>query len=76
MRPDPASRFQPEGVRAPHEVVPQRDVEWTDDGWRGLSRLDLVFYEIHVGTFTPDGTFDSVIPWLHHLNDPGSRPLS
>jgi len=71
MRPDPASRFQPEGVHGPSEIVPRFDVKRTDDGWRGLSRRDLVFYEIHVGTFTPEGTFDAVIPRLRHLKDLG-----
>jgi maltooligosyltrehalose trehalohydrolase len=71
MRPDPASRFQPEGVHGPSEVAPRGDVEWTDDGWRGLPRRELVFYEIHVGTFTPEGTFDAIIPRLRHLKELG-----
>jgi len=71
MRPDPASRFQPEGVHGPSEIVPRFEVESTDDRWRGLSLRDLIFYEIHVGTFTPEGTFDAVIPRLRHLKDLG-----
>jgi maltooligosyltrehalose trehalohydrolase len=71
MRPDPASRFQPEGVHGPSEIVPRFNVERTDDEWRGLPCRDLVFYEIHVGTFTPEGTFDAVIPRLRHLKDLG-----
>src|SRR4029077_10331725 len=55
----------------PSEIVPRFDVERTEDRWRGLSRRDLVFYEIHVGTFTPEGTFDAVIPRLRHLKDMG-----
>ena len=56
--PDPCSRFQPEGVRGPSEVVDPARSTWTDDGWRGLDPDDLVVYELHVGTFTPEGTFD------------------
>jgi len=65
-RPDPASRFQPEGVHGPSEVVDPDAYTWNDAAWRGVARRDLVIYELHVGTFTDEGTFDSVIP---HLDD-------
>ncbi|HUF12481.1 MAG TPA: malto-oligosyltrehalose trehalohydrolase [Longimicrobiales bacterium] len=67
-RPDPASRFQPEGVHGPSAVV-ARDFPWTDGDWRGLRLGDLVFYELHVGTFSPEGTFDGVIPHLRRLRE-------
>ncbi|HVS31430.1 MAG TPA: malto-oligosyltrehalose trehalohydrolase [Thermoanaerobaculia bacterium] len=69
-RPDPASRYQPEGVHGPSEVV-SRDFAWTDGSWRGLPLEDLVVYELHVGTFTAEGTFDAVIPQLDELKDLG-----
>ncbi len=69
-RPDPASRRQPEGVHGPSEVV-DPDFAWRDAGWRGIPLEDAVFYEIHVGTFTPEGTFDAAIPHLDGLRDLG-----
>ena len=62
-RPDPASRLQPEGVHGPSEVVP-RSFAWHDTDWRGVPLEDYVIYELHVGTFTQEGTFDAVIPHL------------
>ena len=69
-RPDPASRLQPEGVHGPSEVV-GRDFAWHDDGWRGVALEDLVMYELHVGTFTGEGTFDAIIPRLDALRELG-----
>ena len=69
-RPDPASRLQPEGVHGPSEVVP-REFEWHDHGWQGLPLEDYVIYELHIGTFTNEGTFDAVIPHLDALKDLG-----
>ena len=69
-RPDPASRFQPEGVHGPSMVV-DRSFAWTDADWRGLPLPAFIFYELHVGTFTPEGTFDAVIPHLDRLRDLG-----
>ena len=68
--PDPASRYQPEGVHGPSEIV-ARDFRWTDQKWKGISLRDTVLYEIHVGTFTPAGTFDGVIEQLPYLKDLG-----
>ena len=65
-RPDPASRFQPEGVHGPSEVVGQ-EFDWTDKGWKGVPLQDYVVYELHVGTFTEEGTFDAMIPRLDEL---------
>jgi maltooligosyltrehalose trehalohydrolase len=69
-RPDPASRLQPEGVHGPSEVVPE-DFEWHDAGWRGVALEDYVIYELHVGTFTDEGTFEAIIPRLDALRDLG-----
>ncbi|MDQ3280607.1 MAG: malto-oligosyltrehalose trehalohydrolase [Acidobacteriota bacterium] len=69
-RPDPASRLQPEGVHGPSEVVGQ-SFEWTDDGWSGIPLEDYVVYELHVGTFTEEGTFDAMIPRLDALKELG-----
>ncbi|HET7233893.1 MAG TPA: alpha-amylase family glycosyl hydrolase, partial [Longimicrobium sp.] len=65
--PDPASRSQPDGVHEPSEVVDPSAFRWTDDGWKGIAREDLVIYELHVGTFTPEGTFDAAIEKLEQL---------
>jgi maltooligosyltrehalose trehalohydrolase len=64
-RPDPASRRQPEGVHGPSELVDLRNFEWTDRNWKGVALEDSVFYELHVGTFTREGT----IAGLHALLD-------
>ena len=64
--PDPLSRSQPDGVHGLSAVVSPM-FQWTDDDWRGLALPDFVIYELHVGTFTPDGTFDAVIPRLPEL---------
>jgi maltooligosyltrehalose trehalohydrolase len=69
-RPDPASRLQPDGVHGPSEGV-GREFEWHDDGWQGIALEDYVLYELHVGTFTAEGTFDAVIPRLDALKDLG-----
>jgi maltooligosyltrehalose trehalohydrolase len=69
-RPDPASRLQPEGVHGPSEVV-GRAFAWHDDAWRGVGLEDLVVYELHVGTFTAEGTFDAVVAKLDELRELG-----
>src|SRR5215510_11435020 len=65
--PDPVSRSQPRGVHGPSCVVDPTRHEWTDIWWRGVSMEDLVIYELHVGTFTAEGTFEAVIPRLSEL---------
>jgi maltooligosyltrehalose trehalohydrolase len=70
-RPDPASRFQPEGVHGPSVIVDPRAFEWTDDSFAGHTPADLVVYELHVGTFTTTGTFEAIIPYLAGLADLG-----
>ncbi len=65
--PDPASRFQPDGIHGASEIVDPADFRFTDAGWRGLELRDLMFYEIHVGTFTPEGTLRSAVTRLDEL---------
>jgi len=65
--PDPASRRQPEDVHGPSEVVDPRAYGWTDGGWRGVPAERLVFYELHVGTFSAAGSFAGVAERLDHL---------
>jgi maltooligosyltrehalose trehalohydrolase len=69
--PDPCSRLQPYGVRGPSQVVDTAAFAWTDEAWRGVSLDELVLYELHVGTFSADGTFDGVIPHLRRLRELG-----
>ena len=69
--PDPCSRFQPEGVRGPSAIVDTSAFEWRSDGWRGLDLDTLVLYELHVGTFTDEGTFDAATRHFAELADLG-----
>lgn len=73
--PDPASLSQPEGVHAPSAVVDHAAYRWDEGGWRGMVPADTVIYELHVGTFTPEGTFDAVIPRLGRLKELGITAL-
>ncbi len=65
--PDPASRFQPEDLHGPSEVVDPAAFTWQDSGWRGLPWPEAVLYELHIGAFTPQGTFLAAIEKLDHL---------
>ncbi|MBS0209380.1 MAG: malto-oligosyltrehalose trehalohydrolase [Planctomycetes bacterium] len=69
--PDPASRWQPDGVHQPSAVFSPERFTWTDRHWRGVRQADLAIYELHVGTFTPEGTFEAIIPRLAELADLG-----
>ena len=69
-RPDPASRYQPEGVHGPSEVV-DPSFDWTDEDWRGIPLNEYVIYELHIGTFSNEGTFDAAIPHLDELRELG-----
>ena len=64
--PDPASRFQPSGPHGPSQVVDSK-FDWTDHGWRGHAAADLVIYELHLGTFTPEGTWRAAMERLPDL---------
>jgi len=69
-RPDPASRFQSAGVHGPSKVC-DGAFAWEDRTWFGLPLRDYILYELHVGTFTPEGTFEAIIPRLRELRDLG-----
>jgi maltooligosyltrehalose trehalohydrolase len=69
--PDPRSRWQPSGVHGLSRLVDFSAFRWTDGGWRGRALADAVIYELHVGTFTPQGTFVSAIERLDHLVELG-----
>jgi maltooligosyltrehalose trehalohydrolase len=69
--PDPASRFQPEDVHGPSAVVDPSAFSWNDETWRGRPWEQAVIYELHVGTFTPEGAFQGVEQKLDYLRDLG-----
>ena len=69
--PDPASRWQPHGLRGRSRVVDGGAFAWTDEGFEPPALRDTVLYELHVGTFTPEGTFEAAIPYLRGLRELG-----
>lgn len=69
--PDPTSRSQPEGPHGPSEIVDPHAFPWTDGVWRGLEPKGQVLYEMHIGTFTPQGTFAAAAERLPALADVG-----
>jgi len=73
-RPDPCSRFQPEGVHGPSAVVDPA-FEWTDSAWKPMLMQDYIIYELHVGTYTHEGTFDAIIPKLAELKELGINAI-
>ena len=73
--PCPASRFQPDGISGPSQVVDPREYRWSDQSWSRPAFRDLVIYELHVGTFTPEGTFRAVIGKLTYLRDLGVNAI-
>lgn len=68
--PDPASRHQPHGVHGPSQVV-SSEFNWTDQDWKGIPLSEYIMYELHVGTYTQEGTFDALIPQLAKLKELG-----
>jgi maltooligosyltrehalose trehalohydrolase len=74
-RPDPVSRWQPKGVHGPSAVVDPA-FPWTDRAWRGIELKDAVLYELHVGTFSPEGTFEGASRRLQHLKSLGATVIS
>jgi maltooligosyltrehalose trehalohydrolase len=70
-RPDPVSRSRPKGVDGPTRIVDPTGFSWTDDSWRGLPTSELVIYELHIGTFTGAGSFDSAAEQLPRLRELG-----
>ena len=75
-RPDPASHFQPLGVFGPSEVVDHDEFDWKDADWAWAGLESAVLYELHVGTLTPEGTFEAAIGRLDDLRDLGVSALS
>ena len=69
--PDPSSRHQPQGLRGPSRIVDAAEFEWTDGGFAPRPLADQVIYELHIGTFTPEGTFDAAIEHLPQLAELG-----
>ncbi len=65
--PDPASRYQPDDVHGPSEVIDHKTYQWSDETWQGLPWEEAIIYELHLGTFTPEGTFSAAIGKLDHL---------
>jgi maltooligosyltrehalose trehalohydrolase len=73
--PDPASRFQPDGPHGPSEVVDPAGFAWRDAEWRGLPPERLILYEMHIGTFTPDGTWEAAARHLPGLAELGVNAI-
>lgn len=71
LYPDPASRFQPQGPHGPSQVVDPEKFEWTDGKWRGSTLKGQVLYEMHIGTFTKEGTWEAATRELAELADIG-----
>ena len=69
--PDPASRFQPEGPHGPSQVIDPHQFGWTDSAWPGHALQGLVIYELHIGTFTPEGTWAAAARELKELAEIG-----
>ena len=73
--PDPASYSQPDGVHQASEVIDQNSFIWQDQEWKSISLDELIVYELHVGTFTPEGTFTAIIPRISELLDLGINAI-
>ena len=69
--PDPRSMWQPHGVHGRSRLYDRKAFQWTDTTWKGTPLSSAVIYELHVGTFTPEGTFDAAITRLGHLSELG-----
>ncbi|HEY4009895.1 MAG TPA: malto-oligosyltrehalose trehalohydrolase [Acidobacteriaceae bacterium] len=69
--PDPAARFAPLGVHGPSEIIDDESFRWSDANWRGRPWREAILYELHIGTFTPEGTFRAAADKLDHLRDLG-----
>ena len=65
--PDPVARFQPDGPHGPSQIVDPSAYQWSDDNWKGVAAHGQVIYEMHIGTFTPEGTWRAAIQQLPHL---------
>jgi maltooligosyltrehalose trehalohydrolase len=74
-RPDPASHFQPSDVHEASQVVAHTSFTWGDSGWKNIPLSEMIMYELHVGTFTPEGTFDALITRLSEFKDLGINAI-
>lgn len=72
--PDPASKFQPKGVHSWSQVIAP-DFPWKDEKWKGIPLSEMIIYELHTGTFTPEGTFNSLLSKLDHLKELGINTI-
>ena len=70
-RPDPVSRYQPDGVHGASRIIDPEAFPWTDRAWKGVAKRDLIIYELHVGAFTREGTLAAAIERLPELIDLG-----
>jgi len=70
-RPDPRSRFQPFGVHGPSQVIDPGSYQWKDSDWKGVKKRDLIIYEMHLGSFTDEGTYAAAIEQLPELKQLG-----
>jgi maltooligosyltrehalose trehalohydrolase len=75
MLPDPGTNFQPEGVHGPSEVIDHDSFRWPAANFKAPSLSDLVIYECHLGTFTPEGTFAAAVAKLPHLKNLGANAI-
>lgn len=73
-RPDPASHYQPQGVHGPSQVI-DHNFRWDDGNWKGIKLEEMLIYELHIGTFTSQGDFQSIIPRLDDLIDLGVNTI-
>ena len=73
--PDPASRFQPQGPHGPSQIVDPQSFKWTDKDWQGPAQSGLVIYEMHIGTYTAEGTYAAAARHLTKLKDLGVNLL-
>ncbi|MGI8539654.1 MAG: malto-oligosyltrehalose trehalohydrolase [Rubrobacteraceae bacterium] len=73
--PDPASRFQPDDAHGPSEVIDPEDFDWHDDEWKGRPWHETILYELHVGTFSPEGTYAGVKERLDHIVELGATAI-
>ncbi len=74
-RPDPASKFQPQGVHGPSQVIDLNTFSWNDLEWSGVPLEEMIIYELHVGTFTTEGTLAAIIPRLSELRELGVNAI-
>jgi maltooligosyltrehalose trehalohydrolase len=75
VRPDPASHYQPHGVHEASQVINHLSFGWEDKDWKGIELSRMIMYELHVGTFTPQGTFDAIVPRLGELKELGVNAI-